>query len=323
MEDIKIKFETCEYDDENDVMTTTGKANINGKEYEVTFTEHDGKIPNVNISNTDIEMGYSNGSTIDGYGLETGEGKALYDAADTIYRAVFDAADDFQHQDPDAICARISYENKGIETDEPDIEVVSIEHNKGDIGELAGFVRINEDMLRFLADRDGTIMSLMPQGTPMQNVDTVPIADDVKDAIRDAIHDGIDEYNREAEIISDAIAEKAEELGWNVEKYENGYMRLTNSSIEGGLLIDASDDKLSTDLKEFADGFDTYRTVDMWKSARNKGVLGISYNEKELMADAEKARNMCIELSVAAAEVEASIDDHEIESERQTDDYER
>ena len=32
---------------------------------------------------------------------------------------------------------------------------------------------------------------------------------------------------------------------------------------------------------------------------------------------------MCIELSDAAAEVEASIDDREIESERQTDDYER
>ena len=323
MNEFNVEFNDCEYDAESDTMRTTGKASFNGKEYSVSFTEHDGRAPVINISNDNVEFGYANGETIDGWGLGTHEWQDLYHAAEPIYREMFDKADDFQHQDPDAICARISYENKGIETDEPDIEVVSIEHNKGDIGELVGFVRINEDMLRFLADRDGSIMSLMPKGTPMQNVNTVPIADEVKCIICDAIHDGIDGYNHEAEIVSNAISEKAEELGWNVDKYENGCMCFTNSSIEGGLIIDASDYKLSNDLKEFADNFDTYQTVDMWKSARNKGVLGISYNDKELMADAEKARDMCIELSDAAAEVEASIDDREIGPERQTDDYER
>lgn len=321
MDECEVKFEDCEYDAETDTMTTTGKASFNGKEYDVSFIEHDGRAPVINLSSDNVEMGYANGSTIDGYGLNTEEGKALYNAADTIYRTMFEKADEFQREDPDAICARISYESKGIE--KSDIEVVSIDHNKGDIGEIVGFVSINDDTLRFLADRDGNIMSLMPKGTPMHDVNTVPIADEVKCIICDAIHDGILEYNREAEIVSNAIAEKAEELGWNVEKYENGYMRLTNSSVEGGLIIDTADDKLSNDLKEFADNFDTYQTVDMWKSARNKGVPGISYNDKELMVDAEKARDMCIELSDAAAEIEASIDDHEIESERQTDDYER
>lgn len=321
MKEFEVNFDSCEYDAESDTMTTTGKASFDGKEYDVSFTEQDGCAPKIKLINDHVEMKYANEATIDGYGLSTEEGKALYYAADTIYREMFEKADEFQHQDPDAICARISYESKGIE--ESDVEVVSIDPNKGDIGELVGFVRINEDALRFLADRDGTIMSLMPQGTPMQDEKTVPIADKVKCVICDAIHDGIFEYNREAEIVSNAIAEKAEELGWNVDKYENGYMRFTNSSVEGGLIIDASDDKLSNDLKDFADNFDTYQTVDMWKSARNKGVPGISYNDKELMADAEKARDMCIELSDAAAEVEASIDDREIESERQTDDYER
>ena len=321
MNEFSVEFNDCEYDEESDTMRTTGKASFNGKEYSVSFTEHDGCAPVINLSNDNVEMGYANGETIDGYGMGTHEWQDLYHAAETIYREMFDKADEFQRNDPDAICARISYESKDI--DKSDIEVVSIAHNKGDIGELVGFVSINNDTLRFLADRDGNIMSLMPKGTPMQDVRTVPIADEVKCVICDAIHDGILEYNREAEIVSNAIVEKAEELGWNVENYENGYMRLTNSSIEGGLIIDAADDKLSNDLKEFADNFDTYQTVDMWKSARNKGVPGISYNDKELMADAEKARDMCIELSDAAAEVEASIDDREIESERQTDDYER
>ena len=62
--------------------------------------------------------------------------------------------------------------------------------------------------------------------------------------------------------------------------------------------------------------------MDMWRSARNKGVQGIPELNKDLEHDAKEARDMCIEFSDAAAEVEASIDDHEIESERQTDDYE-
>ena len=214
MDECKVKFEDCEYDAETDTMTTTGKVSFNGKEYDVSFIEHDGRAPVINLSNDDVEMGYANGSTIDGYGLNTEEGKALYNAADTIYRTMFEKADEFQREDPNAICARISYESKGI--DKSDIEVVSITRNKGDIGELVGFVSINDDTLRFLADRDGNIMSLMPKGTPMQDVNTVPIADEVKCVICDAIHDGILEYNREAEIVSNAIAQEAEERGWSV-----------------------------------------------------------------------------------------------------------
>lgn len=210
MDECEVKFEDCEYDAETDTMTTTGKASFNGKEYDVSFIEHDGRAPVINLSSDNVEMGYANGATIDGYGLSTEEGKALYNAADTIYREMFEKADEYQREDPDAICARISYESKGIE--KSDIEVVSIGRNKGDIGEIVGFVSINDDTLRFLADRDGNIMSLMPKGTPMQDVNTVPIADEVKCIICDAIHDGILEYNREAEIASNAIVKTSKTM---------------------------------------------------------------------------------------------------------------
>lgn len=100
MDECKVKFEDCEYDAETDTMTTTGKASCNGKEYDVSFIEHDGRAPVINLSSDNVEMGYANGSTIDGYGLNTEEGKALYNAADTIYRTMFEKADEFQREDP-------------------------------------------------------------------------------------------------------------------------------------------------------------------------------------------------------------------------------
>ena len=100
-------------------------------------------------------------------------------------------------------------------------------------------------------------------------------------------------------------------------------MLLTNSTYGGGLLINAREDTLAQDIKDYADNFDVDQTMDMWRSARNKGVQGIPELNKDLEHDAKEARDMCIELSDAAAQAEASIDDHEIESERQTDDYER
>ena len=100
-------------------------------------------------------------------------------------------------------------------------------------------------------------------------------------------------------------------------------MLLTNSTYGGGLLINAREDTLAQDIKDYADNFDIDQTMDMWRSARNKGVQGIPELNKDLEHDAKEARDMCIELSDAAVEVETSIDDREIESERQTDDYER
>lgn len=99
MDECEVKFEDCEYDAETDTMTTTGKASFNGKEYDVSFIEHDGRAPVINLSSDNVEMGYANGSTIDGYGLNTEEGKALYNAADTIYRTMFEKADEFQRED--------------------------------------------------------------------------------------------------------------------------------------------------------------------------------------------------------------------------------
>ena len=131
------------------------------------------------------------------------------------------------------------------------------------------------------------------------------------------------EYNREAEIASNAIVKEAEERGWSVRKFESGEMLLTNSTYGGGLLINAREDTLAQDIKDYADNFDVDQTMDMWRSARNKGVQGIPELNKDLEREAKEARDMCVELSDAAAEVEASIDDREIESERQTDDYER
>lgn len=131
------------------------------------------------------------------------------------------------------------------------------------------------------------------------------------------------EYNREAEIVSKAIIQAAEERGWSVRKFENGEMLLTNSTYGGGLLINAREDTLAQDIKDYADNFDIDQTMDMWRSARNKGVQGIPELNKDLEREAKEARGMCVELSDAAAEVEASVDDREIESERQTDDYER
>ena len=313
MDDIKIKFDSCEYDNENDVMTTTGKANINGKEYEVTFTEHDGKIPNVNISNTDIEMGYSNGSTIDGYGLETGEGKALYDAADTIYRAVFDAADDFQHRDPDAICARISYENKGIETEEPDIQIEEMSRNTGDAGDLVGVVRINEDTLRFCADRDGSIYSLMPTAAAMQDVRTVPISDEVKTALCDAIREGIVNYIEHEEnpakdmayppvapdeIKGMSVDEVIEYCDWDMDEHEDGSITLESHSPAGeDLIIETTRDSLVDDLRAEAENFDPDEHAEMWVESR--GTRGVPDSIKTLVEDAEAIQQKYFQLSNA------------------------
>lgn len=313
MEDIKIKFETCEYDDENDVMTTTGKANINGKEYDVTFVEHDGRIPNVIISNADIEMCYSRGSTIDGYGLETGEGKALYDAADTIYRAVFDAADDFQHRDPDAICARISYENKGIETEEPDIQIEEMSGNTGDVGDLVGVVRINEDTLRFTADRDGSIYSLMPTAAAMQDVRTVPISDEVKTALCDAIREGIVNYIEHEEnpakdmayppvapdeIKGMSVDEVIEYCDWDMDEHEDGSITLESHSPAGeDLIIETTRDSLVDDLRAEAENFDPDEHAEMWVESR--GTRGVPDSIKTLVEDAEAIQQKYFQLSNA------------------------
>ena len=211
MNDLKIVYNHCEYDSDSDTMTTTGKMDFGGKEYDVEFVEHAGQSPIVTVSNDSVEMSYSNGATVDGYGLSnTAEGKALYDAASKIYQAMYDKADEYQHENVDAICARASYENQSI--DDAEISIVAIEKNTGDIGDLHGMVMVGDDAFRFLADKDGSIHSLMPQGAMMIGVDVLPLTDELKSAICDAIRDGVAaEMERDAgreNAISQALGEK-------------------------------------------------------------------------------------------------------------------
>lgn len=204
MKEFEVKFEDCDYDAETDTMTTTGKASINGKEYDVSFIEHDGQNPAVRISNDNVEMGYANGSTIDGYGLNTEEGKALYNAADTIYRTMFEKADEFQRAKSDGRIARLNYVAAVLDYD--DINVFDVHKHEGNIGDLIGKVRIDDETLHFTADRDGNVVQLALSGEHLQDPRNFGLTDYVAHLVYDTIEESVTEYVRNEEIANALVS---------------------------------------------------------------------------------------------------------------------
>ena len=198
MNEFSVEFNDCEYDAETDTMTTTGKASFNGKEYSVSFTEHDGCAPVINLSNDNVEMGYANGETIDGYGMGTHEWQDLYHAAETIYREMFDKADEFQRAESDGRIARLNYVAAVLDYD--DINVFDVHKNEGDIGDLIGKVRIDNETLRFTADRDGEVRQLALSGEPLQDPRDLAVSDNLANLVYDVVEESVGEYVRNEEI---------------------------------------------------------------------------------------------------------------------------
>lgn len=330
MKEFEVNFDSCEYDAESDTMRTTGKASFNGKEYDASFIEHDGQNPAVCIRNDAVEVNYQNGGNFDGYGLNTDEGKTIRSAADSIFRTMYEKADEYQNRDAEAICARISYENKDM--DDTELEVEDISRNTGDVGDLVGVVRINEDTLRFTADRDGSIYSLMPTAASMQDVRTVPIADEVKDAICDAIREGIVDYIEHEEnpakdmayppiapdeIKGMSVDEVIEYCDWDMDEHEDGSITLESHSPAGeDLIIETSRDSLVEDLRAEAENFDPDEHAEIWAEIR--GTRGVPESVRTLVEDAEAIQQKYFQLSNAV-----EIADREQQQERNADDYER
>ena len=330
MDEFNVKFNDCEYDAESDTMTTTGKASFNGKEYDVSFIEHDGQNPAVRICNDAVEVNYQNGGNFNGYGLNTDEGKTIRSAADSIYSEMYDKANEYQSRDAEAICARISYENKDM--DETELEVEEISRNTGDVGDLVGVVRINDDTLRFTADRDGSIYCLMPTAASMQDVRTVPIADEVKAAICDAIREGIVDYIEHEENPSKDMAfppiapdeikgmsvdEVIEYLDWDISEDKDGDITIEAHSPAGeDLVIETTRDNLLQDIRDTAEDFDVDEHVEMWAEIR--GTRGVPDSIRTLVEDAEAIQQKYFQLSNAV-----EIADREQQHERNADDFER
>lgn len=204
MNEFSVKFDDCEYDAESDTMRTTGKASFGGKEYVVSFTEHDGRAPVINISNDNVEFGYANGETIDGWGLGTHEWQDLYHAADTIYRTIFEKADEFQRAESDGRIARLNYVAAVLDYD--DINVFDVHKNEGNIGDLIGKVRIDDETLHFTADRDGNVMQLALSGEHLQDPRNFGFTDYVANLVYDAIEESVTEYVRNEEIANALVS---------------------------------------------------------------------------------------------------------------------
>lgn len=204
MNEFNVKFDDCEYDAESDTMRTTGKASFNGKEYSVSFTEHDGRAPVINICNDNVEMGYANGETIDGYGMGTHEWQDLYHAAEPIYREMFEKADEFQRAKSDGRIARLNYVAAVLDYD--DINVFDVHKNEGDIGDFIGKMRIDDETLHFTADRDGNVMQLALSGEHLQDPRNFGLTDYVANLVHDAIEESVTEYVRNEEIANALVS---------------------------------------------------------------------------------------------------------------------
>ena len=192
-----VRISECEYDKDNNVMISKGELTKDGKQYAVEFVENGG-VPSINVVGDDVEVGGRRGGSIEGYALNSPEGRDLTANLDAIFNAVADKADAYQRTEPDGRLARLNYIASEITGD--DIEVVTVDKNTGDIGGLVGKVKVEDETLRFTADRDGSVTQLALHGEPLADPRAMNLSDDLVDLVYDAIEKSVDEYVRDEQI---------------------------------------------------------------------------------------------------------------------------
>jgi hypothetical protein len=196
---VEVKFEKCEYNPEADILTTSGKMNFDGKQYDVAFKENGG-IPAIEITRGDeLEISGQRGSgSIEVSFDDAAEGKAIVAALDTIFKEAVEKADAYQHTEPDGRLAHLNYE--AAELDSEDIDVFDVHKNEGDVGDLIGKMRVDDETLRFTADRDGEVRQLALSGEFLQDPRDLAISDNLANLVYDAVEDSVTEYVRNEEI---------------------------------------------------------------------------------------------------------------------------
>lgn len=196
---VDVKFEKCEYDPEADILTTSGKMNFDGKQYDVAFKENGG-IPAIEITRGDeLEISGQRGSgSVEVSFDDATEGKAIVAALDTIFKEAVEKADAYQHTEPDGRLAHLNYVAAVLDYD--DINVFDVHKHEGDIGDLIGKVRVDDETLRFTADRDGEVRQLALSGEHLQDPRNFGLTDYVANLVYDAIEESVGEFVRNEEI---------------------------------------------------------------------------------------------------------------------------
>lgn len=196
--DIEVKFEKCEYDPEADILTTSGKMNFGGKQYDVAFKENGG-IPAIEITRGDeLEISGQRGGSVEASFDDATEGKAIVAALDTIFKEAVEKADAYQHTEPDGRLAHLNYE--AAELDSEDIDAFDVHKNEGDVGDLIGKMRVDDETLRFTADRDGEVRQLALSGESLQDPRDLAVSDNLANLVYDAIEESVGEFVRNEEI---------------------------------------------------------------------------------------------------------------------------
>ena len=172
--------------------------NFDGKQYDVAFKENGG-IPAIEIARGDeLEISGQRGGNIEVSFGDAAEGKAIVAALDSIFKEATEKADAYQHTEPDGRLAHLNYES--AELDSEDIDVFDVHKNEGDVGDLIGKMRVDDETLRFTADRDGEVRQLALSGESLQDPRDLAVSDNLANLVYDAIEESVGEFVRNEEI---------------------------------------------------------------------------------------------------------------------------
>ena len=63
MKDIRVNYESCEYNADNSTLTTKGTLEYGGQQFNAEFVQHQDETPTVHVRNEDVEFTCHNGVT--------------------------------------------------------------------------------------------------------------------------------------------------------------------------------------------------------------------------------------------------------------------
>ena len=183
--DITVKFAECEYDDENDILTTRGTMTFKGKQYDIAFKEQDG-APTIEITRGEdfVICGQRGGSIEEVYTKDVNAGKTMIAHLDEVFQKAAEKASAYQRTEADGRLAYLNYEASQLTPD--DIAVYDVQKNTGDIGDLIGKIRVDNETLRFTADHDGSIMQLGLVNEPLAAPYAMKMTNDLVDLVYNA-----------------------------------------------------------------------------------------------------------------------------------------
>lgn len=189
MKDIRVNFESCEYNVDNSTLTTKGTLEYGGQQFIAELVQHQDETPTVHVQNEDIEFTCHDGVTAEAHNYNGMD----YDA-DAIFKAMSEKANSYQHTTRNGVLGRMAFENKDI--NEFDIESVDIEPNLEELGkgDLVGRIRVGNTTMKYFADKDATVKSIAPDGYMQMPFESVPGSDNMKTAIADAIYGEVNQY---------------------------------------------------------------------------------------------------------------------------------